>query len=274
MDLESTKQCCFFTLAESTAFFGALEDCGFPVRALNEHFGPGQEEAEQLDLPLPTQLRRWAHCVDPSDLQDPVSWPTSKRVLADYLRSLNVNEPEAAAADLLREFGSVSELMAGSWWRLRRAVGRPVATTILSARALMNAVLQDRLEARPLVSSRKDLLEFLHFNLGLNERESMWAIYLDADNRLIRIEPIARGSIMELTIDKSRIIQIGLNLGAVGVILVHNHPSGDPTPSSRDRQFTKALRRLMEELDLILVDHLIVARNGVRSVCLNRFDDR
>lgn len=103
-------------------------------------------------------------------------------------------------------------------------------------------------------------------SLADETHEWLLALFVDAQLHLIAVDTVGRGSVGGCQINFGRIYCQGRALGAAAFLLVHNHPSGDPTPSPDDLRATKWLRRISTELDLPLLDHLVVARGGMRSV--------
>lgn len=91
-------------------------------------------------------------------------------------------------------------------------------------------------------------------------------MFVDADLGLLSVETIGRGDTFSVSIDFRKIIGRGLQIGAAGFLLVHNHPSGNAAPSADDIACTARLRRLSAELDMPLLDHLIVAGDEVRAI--------
>lgn len=102
--------------------------------------------------------------------------------------------------------------------------------------------------------------------LAHETREWLVVLYVAEDLRLLSIETVAVGSVSGVDVPIGRIIHRGLLTGASGFILVHNHPSGDPTPSRADIDVTIRLARTAEEMDLHMLSHLVIARDGVRTV--------
>lgn len=96
-------------------------------------------------------------------------------------------------------------------------------------------------------------------------REIARVLYLNAANHLLRDESCAEGSLLEVTIHPREVVRRALELGATALILVHNHPSGDPTPSRADREATRRLAAAAALLDIRLHDHVIVASSGCVS---------
>jgi DNA repair protein RadC len=195
-----------------------------------------------------------------------VEWQSPAKVLTDYLRAVGVSEPSLSARSLLAEFRSLSDLLAGSRWRLRRAAGKRVADIIHTSRELMKAKLLEQVEDGPVVSRSRELIDLLQLEVGFLRHERLIALYVDSNSRLMRIEKIGDGALGEVPINTRKIIGCGLAAGSSGFILVHNHPSGIPTPSKADLAITARLRELGAQVELHLLDHLIIARGLFGSI--------
>jgi DNA repair protein RadC len=103
-------------------------------------------------------------------------------------------------------------------------------------------------------------------SLGAEAHEWLLALYVDAKFQLLAVETVAQGDVSSGDIPSWRLIDRAKALGAAGFILVHNHPSGDPTPSDSDIRATVRLAHVSKELDVPLIDHLIIAGDEIRSV--------
>jgi len=130
----------------------------------------------------------------------------------------------------------------------------------------MRTVLSEPLRQGPIVPRSKELISFLQARIGFLKHEQLIALYVDQALRLLRIRRIAEGGFDEVVLDTRKIIACGLGAGASAFILVHNHPSGVPTPSPDDIASTGRLKRIAAEMDLHLLDHLRVARGCFGSV--------
>lgn len=171
------------------------------------------------------------------------------------------------AGRLLREFGSLAAVLAAPARRLLAAGGCPRAANGLPAvRHAMLRSLESALDDKPLLSSTEALLAYLRSTLGPLAAEAVHVLFLDATLRLIRHEPMFRGTISECPFYAREVVRRGLELGAASLILVHNHPSGDPTPSSDDRRRTRDLIEAARLFDIQVVDHLIITRTDCRSM--------
>lgn len=222
--------------------------------------GDAQFAELQLHLPLGAQSSRdgaWAgEC----------EWPSTQRLLADYLERMGVTEHLLVAETLLRDFGSISELLSASWWRLCGSAGHRLAGIISASRDIMRAALAEEVARGPVLSSRPEVIQLIQAHLGSLNRERLIAIYVDARSRLLRIERISEGSLAGTPMEVGRIVHRALDLGAAAFLLVHNHPSGDLSASVSDIQATARLRRIAADLDIHLIDHLVIAGGQVKRV--------
>lgn len=144
--------------------------------------------------------------------------------------------------------------------------GASVSAALASFAETLSDVLECRVEDRPLVSDSVALRDLLHAQMAFLPREEVRALFLDARNRLIRCEVAARGTIDASAIHVRELIHRALDLGSTALILAHNHPSGDPTPSAHDVALTRAVIAAAAPLRIAVHDHVIVARGGQVSL--------
>ena len=110
-------------------------------------------------------------------------------------------------------------------------------------------------------------------SLGKESREWLLALYVDGNLQLLAVDTVARGTVDDCPVPFWKIIHRAHTLSAGGFILVHNHPSGDVTPSQSDIQITRRLARVSHELDVPLLDHLVVAGDEIREIGAWGWDD-
>jgi DNA repair protein RadC len=118
---------------------------------------------------------------------------------------------------------------------------------------------------RTVISSWSALLSYVRIALQHETREQVRVLYLDSKNQLILDEVTGRGTVNQAPVYPREIIRRALELSAVAVILVHNHPSGDPTPSKADIEVTGEVIAAGKPLGIAVYDHLVVGREGVVS---------
>ena len=183
-------------------------------------------------------------------------------------RTLPQRDIPRAVETLLKVFGSVAAVVAADPPELARAASLN-ATTITDLKLLQQlSVRLARSEAcrRPVVSSWSCLIAYVRSALAHAPREQFRALYLDRKNVLLRDEFLAEGTVDHAPVYPREVIRRALEVSASALILVHNHPSGDPTPSRADVEMTKQVVQAGRALNVEVHDHLIVGRDGVASL--------
>ena len=174
--------------------------------------------------------------------------------------------PQAVEA-LLEVFGSVAAVVAADPPELARAASLN-ATTITDLKLLQQlSVRLARSEAcrRPVVSSWSCLIAYVRSALAHAPREQFRALYLDRKNVLLRDEFLAEGTVDHAPVYPREVIRRALEVSASALILVHNHPSGDPTPSRADIEMTRQINDAARVFGLQVHDHLVIGRQGTAS---------
>lgn len=184
-----------------------------------------------------------------------------RTILTSFLEDAVSDAAETADA-LVRYFGSARLTLAATPSDLIRIAGMPVARRIVAARDLMLLSLRTELEDRPLISTSTALIQYLRFAQGFCGIEQFRLLHLDAQSRLIRDEVVARGQAERVDVEPRRIVELCLAACCYSVILVHNHPTGNPTPSDADRAFTNRLIRALHPIGIQVADHVIIARDN------------
>jgi DNA repair protein RadC len=149
--------------------------------------------------------------------------------------------------------------------RVSYAPDDPLLPAILRTLRVSEAARELR-RAGDLLNTPQLVKEYLQSVHGQDSQELVGALYVNARNRLIRHDPeIYRGTLDRAVIEPREILKRALLCNAAGIILYHNHPSGDPTPSREDREFTRRLNAAADSLGVRLLDHLVVATAGAVS---------
>lgn len=172
------------------------------------------------------------------------------------------------AANLLARFGTVAAALAAPVREIERVLGedaRPRAERIKALHHLVLSVLRGGIADRPIMGSFRRLQDYLRTSLGHEAREQTRVLYLDARHHLIADELTGQGTIDHAPLYPREVIHRALELGARGLVLVHNHPSGAVEPSFPDIQMTDRVDAACRTLELELIDHLLVARQTVVS---------
>lgn len=170
-----------------------------------------------------------------------------------------------AASAVLAEFGSLSNALGAEYLALHDCAGDAAATALGAAAAFLRQTLTEPLYERPLIADLADLKRYIRHAIGALPNECLMVFYLDAKRHLIWHEVIAEGSNDGVHVDYRRIILKAIARGVHGVILAHNHPSGDPTPSRADVCITRKIATLASEFGITLCDHLVIAGRTTRS---------
>jgi len=188
----------------------------------------------------------------------------SKRPLTDILTPLCGAEAPLVAARLIDHFGSVPAILRASLPALERVLGdrRDLCRLIRAVGTLIRKERRERLCAEPVLPNGEVVLDYLHTHMAHEPAEQVRVLYLDAKNRLLRDDVAARGTINRADIFPREIVRRALELGATGLIIAHNHPSGDARPSPSDRSATRAIAEAAQLFDIAVHDHIIVGRNG------------
>lgn len=194
--------------------------------------------------------------------------------LADYellemalYRAIPRGDTKPLAKALLKRFGTLTEVLAAPRERLKEVdgVGDRVADELKLIRAFAERTAGEAVRKRPVLSSWSALLQYCRAAMAFEEREQFRIIFLDKRNTLIADEVQQTGTVDHTPVYPREVIRRALELSATAVILVHNHPSGDPTPSRADIQMTETIVEVGKPLGIIVHDHLIIGRDGHTS---------
>lgn len=170
------------------------------------------------------------------------------------------SEPVSLAERLLTEFGGLDVLLRASPVAVSNAAEDEWSGPFVRSLAVvMRLGLKQRASSARAISSQPALLDYLSFAMGSDAEESLRVLFLDARNRLIRDEVMSRGSIKDVSIYPRTVMRRALDLGAAALILVHNHPSGDVSPSPSDVDVTRKLVTAARLLEIRVHDHIIVS---------------
>ena len=177
-----------------------------------------------------------------------------------------LSDPSSASDKLLGEFGSLGAILASEPSKLTSIEDlTPRSCCLLKAIQLtIERVMHETIRENPIIGSSDALLEFLRARMQHLKIEEILVIYLDRRNRLIKVEN-AQGSVDHVPFYPREVAARALNLYASALIIAHNHPSGDATPSKLDIEMTKKAKIALESLDIDLYDHVIVGRDSYFS---------
>ncbi|MER3374454.1 MAG: DNA repair protein RadC [Allomuricauda sp.] len=168
----------------------------------------------------------------------------SKRILASV--GHNLNELGKLTVNQLKKF---------------KGIGEAKAVTIAAALEMGRRRRGEDTQKITKVLASNDVFELLYPLIGELQHEEFWIVYLNNSNKVIHKSQLSKGGITGTLVDVRLVLKQALDLGAVGIILAHNHPSGTLKPSAADKQITQKLKKASEALDIKILDHLILAQH-------------
>jgi len=172
-----------------------------------------------------------------------------------------------AAKSLLAHFGGFGKVMSADPDALSEAgLGLAGIAAIKSVCEAALRLMRLELQERPIVNSWDKLIDYCNAQVAHNQVEEFHILFLDRKNVLIKHERQQRGTIDHTPVYPREVVKRALDLGAAAMILVHNHPSGDPTPSKADITVTQDIKKAAAPLGVVLHDHVIIGRNGHTSL--------
>lgn len=182
-------------------------------------------------------------------------------------RSLPRGDVKPLAKALLTRFGSLAGVLSASLAELRSVpgVGESVALDLKLIQEVALRIGRQAVQKRTVISSWSQLLDYVKLALAHEPREQFRVLFLDKKNQLIADEVMGRGTVDHAPVYPREVVRRALELSASAVILVHNHPSGDPTPSQADITMTREVVEAARSLRIAVHDHLVVGRGGVAS---------
>jgi DNA repair protein RadC len=165
--------------------------------------------------------------------------------------------------------GDLEELLSAPRERLKKidGVGDVVVDQLKIVRATASRLLREKAKKGDVtLSSWRVLVDYCTAQMAREQTEQFRILFLDRKNKLLRDEVQNRGTVDHTPVYPREVVKRALELGASAVILVHNHPSGDPAPSASDVEMTKQVIAAAKTLDIVVHDHLIIGRNGHASL--------
>jgi len=194
--------------------------------------------------------------------------------LADYellelylFRSIPRRDVKPIAKDLIAKFGSFAEVIAAPVDRLTevKGISEKIALDLKILRAAATKLGQESILGRPVLSSWSALLDYCRSAMQFETTEQFRVLFLDRKNRLIADEVLGKGTVDRAPVYPREILKRALAHESTAIILTHNHPSGDPTPSQSDIDMTKEIVQACKPIRVAVHDHLIIGRNDVVS---------
>ena len=178
-------------------------------------------------------------------------------------RALPRQDVKPLAKELLEAFGAFNRVITAPTNRLRQHTGltKAVALEFKIIEAAAHRLARSKIMHRPVLSSWDALLDYCHTAMSHGETGKFRVLFLDPKNVLIADEEQAKGTVDHVPVYPREVAKRSLELNASAIILVHNHPSGDPTPSQSDIGMTHQIQRACDALGLTLHDHLIIGKS-------------
>ena len=176
------------------------------------------------------------------------------------------------ARDLLVRFATLAGVLLQDPERVREVPGLGELSIALFrlVRELLARMLEAEVDAGLRISSPEDVADYVRLRLGPEPRECVLALCLNSANRLVHRTIVAEGTVNQSPVYTREVARLALLHGATALILIHNHPSGQPWPSEEDRAMTRQLADALARLDIRLHDHLIVTPSTVYSIMTGR----
>jgi DNA repair protein RadC len=183
-------------------------------------------------------------------------------------RSIPRRDVKPIAKELMKRFGSFAEVLAAPPGRLVETdgVGEGVVTDLKIVEASARRVAKGAVGRRPVLSSWSSVIDYCRTAMAFAEKEQFRLLFLDRRNALIADEVQQSGTIDHTPVYPREVVKRALELSASALILVHNHPSGDPTPSAADIKMTREIVDVAKPLGIVVHDHIIVGREGHASL--------
>lgn len=178
-------------------------------------------------------------------------------------RAIPRRDVKPLARELLERFGDFNAVVSAPAARLEevKGVGAAVITELKIVEAAAHRLARSRVLKKPVVSSWDALLDYCQTAMAHGDIEQFRVLYLDRKNVLIADEAQARGTVDHVPVYPREVVKRALELNATALILVHNHPSGDPTPSQADIDMTAQIDSAARALGLTLHDHLVIGKS-------------
>ena len=195
--------------------------------------------------------------------------------VADYellelllFRAMPRRDVKPLAKALITKFGSFSEVIAAPVQRLAEVkdLGEAAITEFKIVHAAANRLARGQVQRRTALSSWRAVIDYCRSAMAFAEKEQFRILFLDKRNQLIADEVQQTGTVDHTPVYPREVLKRALELSATAIILVHNHPSGDPTPSQADIQMTRAIIDIATPLGISVHDHIIVGKNGHASM--------
>lgn len=201
---------------------------------------------------------------DHSDSRNAKAYPADeniwdRQVLERLLSTSGLGKPTSIAADLIAQYDNLFLVLQAAE---HKKIEGEVGSLLLAIFDAHKAILDHRLKAKPILANSKAVIDYLNVVMAHLVYEQVRVLFLGSTNKLVADRVVSVGTINEAPIYPREIIKIALDVGATGLIIAHNHPSGDPGPSRADIENTKQLIAACRGVQLEVHDHIVVAAEG------------
>ena len=183
-------------------------------------------------------------------------------------RTMRQGDTKPLAKRLIDTFGSFAEVVNGSEARLAeiKGVGEATITDLKLIAASANRIARGAIKKQVALGSWSAVIDYCRTAMAFADKEQFRILFLDKRNQLIADEVQQTGTVDHTPVYPREVVKRALELSATAIILVHNHPSGDPTPSNADIQMTKQIAGIAGSLGIAVHDHIVVGKNGHASL--------
>lgn len=212
------------------------------------------------EAPVPYEARQ-------APVQTDCSTWTDAELLAMCLRSGDPGRTALqAASDLLQAYGGLAGVLHGAPEQLPCWLTGSRRTAIQAVLEMAKRAIAQQLREREVFGSPDAVKHFLQLHLARAPHEAFAVLFLDAQNRLIEMEVMFRGTLTQTSVYPREIVAQALKLGAAAVVLAHNHPSGTVSPSRADEALTQTIKAALALVDIRVLDHVVVAPGDALSM--------
>ena len=222
---------------------------------------PGFEDAG--NKPLPHFLGHRERLKERFRESGPDALPDYELLEMLLFRAIKRGDTKPIAKQLLARFGTFAEVLSAEPERLMevRGVGEAVATEIKIVHAAAMRLMRGEVLNRPVLNTWNAILDYVRAAMAFSDNEQFRILFLDKKNQLVADEVQQQGTVDHTPVYTREVIKRALELGASAIVLVHNHPSGDPTPSEADVSMTQQVQDAAQVLGITLHDHLIIGKS-------------
>jgi DNA repair protein RadC len=169
---------------------------------------------------------------------------------------------------LLHDLGGLRGIQQASFTEVcnQHGLGPAKAAQLQAAIELGRRLVIEDPEQRPRINKPQDIADLVQYEMSGLVQEQLWVLVLDTRNRVISIEKLYKGSLNSSTVRVGELFKAAIQKNAASIILVHNHPSGDPTPSPEDVQLTRSAIQAGKLMDIDVLDHLVIGNHRFVSL--------